>query len=96
MENKLHRTKVVDEHLSYLYVQFGITIQISKIAPEIVIRSLVYTTNATKLQITSVLISHINTELNDIKELSYFVEAIYPLCVSSTTPKEDLNNLALT
>lgn len=94
--NKLERTEVVSEHLAYLHINFGLEIDITQIPAEVVLRTIEACTSEENIYISSEVIKYINTELNAIKELTTFINAIYPLCVSTKTSKEDLQSLSFT
>ncbi len=95
IENKLERTEIVDEHLSLLYTKFTINIKITEISPQIIIKSIISIDSPENLNVTTKLLNHINTEINDITNITYFIEVLFPLCASSGIIKSDLNNLAL-
>ncbi|MFK5894392.1 MAG: RNA-directed DNA polymerase [Pseudomonadota bacterium] len=96
IDEKLSKNELVNEHLAYLYLKFGTNIKIESIPPETIIRCMTSFIAVENLNITTELIVHINTELNNIKSIAHFLDAIYPLCASLNTGKEDLNKLSLT
>ena len=91
---KLTITEFVEEHLVYLAVTFDTKIDLDTINPTTIINCLKSISNVENLKITSNLVECLNTALNDIKSLSDFVKAIYPLCASINLKELDLNNLA--
>lgn len=96
IEGKLSETVFVKENLAYLYLKFSTKVSIESLPPELIIKSLISVKNTHHLNITSILITHINTELNNIKKLPTFIDAIYPLCSCLSTEKLILNDLAQT
>jgi Reverse transcriptase (RNA-dependent DNA polymerase)/TOTE conflict system, Archaeo-Eukaryotic Primase domain len=93
---KLTITNFVREHLAFLHLRYGADIEKSLLEPKTLIKCMVSFPGDLDLVISQALISHINTELNNIKALPDFIEAIYPLCASAETSKSDLNDLAQT
>jgi len=96
VQKKLQRSALVGENLAYLYLVFGVDIELSLIATQHIVDCLVSIQECDNLKISSRLIERLNTSLNDIKELPRFIEALYPLCASSSTLPKDLNDLAAT
>lgn len=92
--SKLTRTDLVDEHLAYLVLVFGVELPLEEIPPHAYIKCIRSISDVDSLHVTIELTKHINTFLNDIKPLKDFVEATYPLCASRTTGTETLNELA--
>jgi hypothetical protein len=99
LQGKISRSAFSSENLAYLVLVYGVEIDVKSISPETFISCLKSLTSLECIQgihATNSLIEHLNTTLNEIKILSDFVESIYPLCASSKTSKNDLNNLAST
>ena len=96
LQSKLSLTELVSENLSYLALKFGVGFDVSLIPPAQIISCLKSLHDVEDLSTETKLIDRINTELNNIKDLSSFIEAIYPLCASLGTEISDLNNLAAT
>ena len=96
LEPSLSLTDMVAEHLCYMAIKFNTRINLSKIKPELIIKTIATVSCNDDMWISASLLSHINTELNNIKDLPYFVRSIYPLCTSSNIDKNNLNNLAST
>lgn len=94
IQEKLSHTEMVAEHLTYLATKYGTNIDIKKIPPRLIINCLSSIPAPENMLIPSFTIAHLNTALNDIKSLSEFTRAMYPVCASSSLTKADLNNLA--
>lgn len=94
--NKLTMTQLVQEHITYLILNYGHEFDINKLPPKTIIECIKQISNTETLNITHTLVEYINTELNNIKSLSEFTAALYPLCASNTISKIDINNLAYT
>ena len=94
--NKLTMTSLVQEHLTYLTLNYGHEFDLKKLPPKTIIECLTKISDVETLHVTHSLVEYINTELNNIKSLSEFTAAMYPLCASNTIGKSDINNLAQT
>ncbi|WOE82151.1 reverse transcriptase domain-containing protein [Pseudomonas protegens] len=95
-QNKLSRTELTNENLACLALIFDIDIDLRSVPSLTIINFLRSVSNIESINITTNLIEQLNTNLNDIKSLPDFIEALYPLCASPKTNKSDLNNLAIT
>jgi len=96
IQTKLSSTEMTGEHLAYLATTFKTKIDTTKIPQSLIIDSLSSTPTPQRISVPSATIAHLNTALNDIKSLSDFTRAIYPICASSEINKQDLNSLANT
>ncbi|MDP9689597.1 UNVERIFIED_ORG: hypothetical protein J2W82_003264 [Pseudomonas mohnii] len=96
IQTKLSQTEMTGEHLAYLATTFKTKIDTTKIPQSLIINSLSSTPAPQKINIPTSTIAHLNTALNDIKSLSDFTRAVYPICASSEISKQDLNSLAST
>ncbi|MDT4328928.1 reverse transcriptase domain-containing protein [Methylomonas sp. MV1] len=94
--NKLTMTPLVQEHIIYLILNYGHEVDIKRLPPKTIIECLKQVSETETLNVTHALVEYINTELNNIKSLSEFTAAMYPLCASNTISKTDINNLAQT
>lgn len=95
-EHKLSKTELTNENIAYLSLALGADVSLKGIPEAVIINCLESMPDAEGLAVTSELIERLNTELNNIKELPRFIDAIYPLCASTRTDKKELNNLAAT
>ncbi|BBT18709.1 hypothetical protein WP8S17C03_47580 [Metapseudomonas otitidis] len=94
IQEKLSHSEMVVEHLTYLATTYCTNIDIKKLAPRLIINCLSSAPAPENLVIPSPTVAHLNTALNDIKSLSEFTRAMYPICASSNLTKADLNSLA--
>lgn len=91
--NKLTVTPVVIENLCYLTVIYGINYNIEKI-PEVTLLKVLTLCDNKNIIIDTKLLAYLNTHLNNIDDLSTFIESIYSLVTKSNLGAQELNNLA--
>ncbi|MCW2103645.1 UNVERIFIED_ORG: hypothetical protein M2402_000791 [Rahnella aquatilis] len=94
IKGKLVSTRIVDEHLSYIAFLYNKDFDLNKIEPEIIIKVLSIIQTPENINFPDSLIQHLNITLNNIKSLSYFVQVMFPLCVSNAITSKGLNDLA--
>lgn len=93
---RLSNTDLVAEHLCYISITFNPCIDLVDLRPEVIIKVLATVPSPENIQISPSLLSYLNTALNNIKSLSDFTRAIYPLCATKRMDKTGLNSLAST
>ena len=80
----LTRTKVVSEHLSYLTLRFGCTLDVTSINPQHFINSLQSIDTSIISYINPLIFDLISTEINDIKSLKSFIKVIFACSFTNT------------
>lgn len=99
IRDRLTDTDLTNENLAYLILAFGIELDVETVPPEAFINCIVSLPNFENVKdiyISDSLIAYLNISHNQTKDLSDFVESIYPLCASSKTTKDGINRLAKT
>lgn len=91
---KLTPTELVYENLVHLLLIYTIKVDIVQIPAAIIMSCLKSLPVDDDIKISSELIQYLNIPLNGIKNLSDFVEVMYPLCACKNIESKDLNELA--
>lgn len=94
LELKLTKTDLVFENLIFLLLIHDVDIDFHVIPSAVIINCLKTIPISDDISVPVGLVQHLDIELNNIKSLADFVEAIYPLCASSKVSKDNLNDLA--
>jgi hypothetical protein len=90
----LSSSETVDEHIAYIHLNFKLNIDITSLSKKCILKALMINKNNDNLNISSKLITHINSELNSISSLYDFIQTIYPICITKNISKNDINNIS--
>ncbi len=92
--DKLSITELVQESLAYLLLNFNVKIDFKKIESRILLATISKFNNGSKLQLSNDIIDYLNVDINEIRDLSEFIDILFPLASSGYLDNIDLNKLA--
>lgn len=91
---RLCLTDMVNEHVCYISIALKSRTVLDEVDPKSFIKILATLPSSERIDVNQEILSHINTELNNIKDLSLFTNVIYSLCSAESVDKDSLNALA--
>lgn len=93
LESKLKKTRIVNEHLSYISIYFNNKNDFKDILPNIHL-SVIKAACSSNTYLSNDFLDYVNTEINDIKSFTEFIKIIYTLSFSEKTKKDELSVLS--
>jgi len=94
--DKLSHSELVDEHLVYLSFMYGANIEQSDFPADVLLKCIASYPEPQSIRLSESTIRKLSLTLNAEQSMGYFVDIIYPLCISLYTPPTSLNELAQT